>query len=391
MTLLLVKVEITFRCSLFSHIGVDVKLKILVWFVADGAGVLWIIMMPQYVDIYYFFAIALILSLPILYHESRNELLSIYKAYISFLIILIYIYGMLRTDGVDIENYLESYENSDSISIFDKGYMLLSRLFGFFGFPFTSVLFFSGCISIFAVHRLSKFYNLSFVLLISIFFLHTFIVRDFSQFRVGLAIAIAFIALTTGSRLKWLLYVVAVSMHITAIVFIIAYEASLWAVNLKRQSNRILFLGACFFVILAVGLNMSYLSFLDPRIDLYLNWKREGYGLPVNSYKTVLFHTSILLICFFSRKHWTPRMRGLVYLQCFGLAVFFAFSNISVFAHRLSNVTLSLYPVLLLLTLDSFRAYIPFGKIAMGILLIAFSVALIFRSESMSVLSKIVH
>ena len=345
----------------------------------------------QFIYIYYFFAASVIASIPFLYLSNRSELLKLYRFVILCFVVFVYLYGMSRTGGADMVNYLKTYDNSDTFKIFDPGYMLINNTFKSLGLPFNALLIFSGFISLFAAHRISMFFNIRFVLLISILFLHIFIVRDFAQFRVGMAISFALIALTSSRKTKLLLYFVGISIHFTALFFVIAYEASLWAARLSRQRKRKLFLGLCFAVIFAIGLNVSYLSFIDPRIDLYLNWDRDGYGRTVNSYSVLVFNILILILALLSKKYWPPRMRELVYLQMFGIVTFFAFSGASIFAFRLANVTFSLYPVLLLMTLDSLRPYVPSGRLAMGFLLSMFTFLLLMRPGSMRLIELIVH
>lgn len=345
----------------------------------------------QFFYIYYFIAASIIFSFPILYQANKSELLKLYRFLLLCFVVSVYVYGMARTGGADIINYLKTYNNSNIYKIFDPGYVLISDTFKYFALPFKAVLIFSGFISLFAVYRISVFFNIRFVLLLSIFFLHIFIVRDFAQFRVGLAISFALIALTSSLKTKWLLYLVGVSIHFTTLVFIIAYEASLWASQLSRPRRRMLFLGLCISIIVIVGLNISYLSFIDPRINIYLMWDRDGYGRAVTSYNTVFFNLTILILALLSRKYWPPKMQALVYLQMFGIVTFFAFSGVSVFAFRLANVCFSLYPVLLLMTVDSLRPYLPSGRLLMGFLLSLLTTILLLRPGSMKLINMVEH
>ena len=345
----------------------------------------------QFIHIYYFLATAVIVSFPILYQVNKSELLKLYRFLVLSFLILVYFYGMSRTGGADIVNYLKTYNNSVIYKMFDPGYMLISDAFRSLGLPFNAILIFTGIVSLFAVYRISEFFNIKFVLLLSVFFLHIYIVRDFAQFRIGLAVSFALIALTSSRKIKWLLYFVSVSIHLTAIVFIVAYEASLWAVRLTRPRRRMLFLALCFAVIFIVGTNLTQLSFIDPRVSLYLNWDRDGYGRAVASYNSIFFNLVLLLLALLGKKYWRPRMQELVYLQMFGIAIFFAFSSVSVFAFRLANAVFSLYPVLLLMSLDALRPYVSSGRLVMGVLLSLLTTALLMRPGSMKLIELVTH
>ena len=124
----------------------------------------------QFIYIYYFFAASVIASIPFLYLSNRSELLKLYRFVILCFVVFVYLYGMSRTGGADIANYLKTYDNSDTFKIFDPGYMLINNTFKSLGLPFNAILIFSGFISLFAAHRISMFFNIRFVLLISILF-----------------------------------------------------------------------------------------------------------------------------------------------------------------------------------------------------------------------------
>lgn len=313
----------------------------------------------QYLHIYYLSIVIALNAMPIILKKRPGYDSRLVITLCALLIAVVYLAGMLRTDGVDLEVYRQNFEDSYEDSIPDVGFRFLIDALRLLHVPFQGMMLLMGAVSIFAIHRLARTFTLNFALLLLIWFMHMAVVKDFSQTRIGFAISLAIIGLTSRSTtVKGIAYLFAIGMHLTAVVFVLAYEVCMKTATLRRPWHRYLVLGTMLGSILAAGQLLSALAFLDDRIDIYLNWERDGYGVPVESYGSLLLHAIVIGITFFCRRHWQhdPRFKAIFYLELLGIACFIAFSDIAIFAFRLSNVLVSLYPILLAQCLSSLYA-----------------------------------
>ena len=129
-------------------------------------------------------------------------------------------------------------------------------------------------------------------------------------------------------------------------------------------------------------------------IDIYLNWKEEGYGEAGFSYTSLALHLAIALLAWVTRDKWSraPQMLPVFYLQIFGLVTLLAFAQAAIFFGRLSNVVFSLYPILLIRSLQSVGVRVagqPAGKLASGVLAMGIFVVLATRPVSFTILNLI--
>lgn len=348
----------------------------------------------DYYIVYYITALGMLLSIPLLIDRSGNNVVIGTRSIILTFVLFVYLLAMVRSDGVDVPNYRYNFEVTNVNGIPDLGFKFLIDFFNLLSLPLEALFFFSGLVAIYSLLRLSRYFGVPFLILFTIYFFHLAVVRDFSVIRFGLSIAVAFIGLTSVGRFKLLLYIAAASLHLTSIVFVLAYEVCIGVANLKSRSKRfwILLVGVGVFVFLAQ--NISSIAFIDPRIYLYMSWEKDGYGLPVEHYRQVYLNASILILGLIFRKSWrdSPLTRGIFYLQFFAIISFFAFSDYAIFAFRLSSAISSLYPVFVLLVLRDikvgFEGY-SIKNIVTSLILLFFCISLLFRSQSLSILSSI--
>ena len=255
----------------------------------------------------------------------------------------LYLIGMSRSSGIDIDNYRRFYDQNSS-DIFDPGFSFLVNISKFLNLGFEGFIFCIGVLNAFLYIRISKFFQVNYGILLLILMLHLFIVRDFSQFRVGLAVAIIIYSFTYKSNLKYLGYLIGLSIHITsAVLLALLVYYDLFLKN-KYSFVRILFPFVCIFI---AGLFIEYLGAIDPRIDIYLNWNREGYGDPVSDFKQPIFILFLLImhLYFFRVKLFSSDLFIFCYLCA--LLTFISFSEYAIFSYRLSNIAISLYPITL--------------------------------------------
>lgn len=347
-----------------------------------------------YTFLYYIAAGLALASTPLLFYKFGKYDGFLIKKIIIVFVCFVYLVGMFRQDGVDYSGYVYSYYN-DHTYIPDSGFRALMFSFDSLGLPFEALMFLVATVNILSLRRAAKYFAISFEPLFIIYFLHLAIVRDFSQLRVGFAIALAIFCVTSSGRsIRLIFLLLAGSMHLTSLVFIFSYEFCRWVELLKSQRKQILSIVGLLFGIFLMGSFVNHLSFIDPRVESYILWTAKDYGLPVGQFLLLFFHTSILLLAYYTRESWVGdvKIQTLLFLQILGLAVFIAFTNVSIFAFRLSSATLSFYPVLLIFSLSHLRLRInnySISKILASILFILLGVVLILRSDSIEIIRAI--
>tara|TARA_R100001143_G_scaffold63552_1_gene71817 strand:- start:8717 stop:9748 length:1032 start_codon:yes stop_codon:yes gene_type:complete len=303
------------------------------------------------------------ISLPMFFLKRGFEQFINERTLIIVMVVLVYLVGMMRTGGIDVENYLYAF-NEDVTFIPDVGFQLIIILFNALGLPFAAMMLFISFINIYALRKIASFYHVSFGLLLILWFFHIVVVRDFAQMRSGLAVSLALLGVVTSKPwLKILLFTFSASVHITSIVFIFAFEFVKQVSQKKSKWLRFFLISVSIVLLIAIGqVLLPILSVFDERIEIYMAWNDSGYGAPVESYGILALHGLILMLAALTYQSWKSDViiRYLIYLEIFSIATFIAFSNFAVFAFRLSNVVASLYPVLVILLIS--RVNLSYGK-----------------------------
>jgi len=347
-----------------------------------------------YILFYYLAASLAMFSTPLFFLRYRNNDILAIRYLIVLIVTITYIIGMLRQDGVDYSIYFSAFYE-DHTEIPDIGFQLLMLSFNSLQSPFQVMMLFIAIATILSLCRAARYFTVSFGLLFILYFLHLAVVRDFSQLRVGLAVALAIFAVTSQGKFKrGALYLLAGSVHITSLAFILSYEFCRWAGQLNSRRKQIIVMVSAVFGIFFLGSSLQYLAFLDPRIEIYLSWKSDNYGTPVGQFLTLFFQMSILALAYHTRKSWRKdeKIRTLVYLQILGIAVFIAFIDVAIFAFRISNVTLSLYPVLLISVLAHLRLRVDrysVANISAALIWLIIGTILLSRAGSAEILKAI--
>ncbi|MFL0799722.1 MAG: EpsG family protein [Agarilytica sp.] len=313
-------------------------------------------------------------------------------------IIAVYLFGMLRKDGVDIDNYLMAYYD-DVTHIPDVGFQYLMLVFKTMHLPFEAMMLCIACINLYALRRVSTYYSVSFGLVLVIWFLHIAVVRDFAQLRSSVAISVALIGVTSRhGGVRWALYACAFSFHFTATIFIFCFELCSRITRIRGTFLRTAAIAGVSFSILALGYMLPFLGFLDERVEIYLSWQKEGYGAKVSSFGSLLLNFVILAAAICYRRQWqsNEKLRVLFYMQLLGVAVFVGFAGFAIFAFRLSAMVLALYPVLIAsviqmsigLDREGGRAIKALEK---GTILLCFAAMLLLRPNTLFILNLVEH
>jgi hypothetical protein len=348
-------------------------------------------MNSTYIFFYYTTAsVSLLFTLLFWNSKSRNIPINVLKQFIVLVVAAIYLIGMIRQFGVDYDSYLPAFYE-DSSQIPDIGFRLLMLLFHSVGLPFEIMMLFMGVLTLLSLRRVAEYFDISFVLLLVLYFLHLAVVRDFAQLRVGFALTIALLSVTLSGNLnRSMLYLTASSVHITAVFFIISYEYFKWLVNLQSKQKRLFFILAAWAGIFMMGIFIQVLALFDRRVEIYLNWNEENFGAAAGQFYILLFHIAVLALAYLTRKSWLSNLqtKTLIYLQITGVIIFLSFMNYSIFAFRLSNVVFSLYPVLLISLLER-HLQMKYSRILAAIIYVVVGFLLMSRQGSFDILQLI--
>jgi hypothetical protein len=344
---------------------------------------------------YYLVVIAGVMALPFFFAERDPRIGPRLKAALVAAIIIVYLLAMFRTRGVDMRMYMMIYNDLNIFGAADIGFATLIQILNFFGAPFASLMLIAGLASLAALWRLSRHFQVSFALLLVFWFAHLAVVRDFSQFRVGFAVSIALLGITSPTMLiRLALCAVAFTIHFTALALILGYEYLRLVMRVKSPRWRYSLVAAAMGGTMLIGALIGQLAFIDPRIALYLAWDTTGYGAPVESYGALILHGLVLAIAVMGWRGWKGRgeIEVLFWLEVMGIVSFLAFFDVAIFASRITNVVLSLYPVLLIHSVNAIR--IRLGgraavKLGAGMVALALMLILTARPGSFSIINTI--
>lgn len=346
----------------------------------------------SYIALYYFVAMTAILSIPAFIQIRNYKDWKEFRTFVLFCLTLMYAAGMSRTAGVDIGVYFYAFEHDYKI-IPDIGFQIIIIVFNYLGLPFLVMMLAIGAVNYFAVYRLARYYGVSFGLLYIIWFLHSVIVRDFSQLRISLAVSIAMLGIISApKKIKLGFYIVSVSVHISAIVFILVYEACKIVSTVRSVRRQMILILIISVIIISIGSMLPHFDFLDERITVYLNWEEEGYGNPVGSLTLLYFHALVVMlsICFYPVWSGDQRLRALFYMEILGIVSFIALSDYSIFAFRLSHLIFTLYPILIISIITGVgQKRSRYTGMTSILLLWFFSFILVIRPGSIDILNDI--
>lgn len=348
----------------------------------------------QYSDLYYLISgIGLIFS-PLLLLSARSGGAYLMRGSVILALTGVYLLGALRTAGGDYETYARAFRGEYDL-IPDAGFRVLMEVFNSAGFPYQALMVAGALVTLYALKRMANAYGVPYAPLLLIYLCHLAIVRDLIQVRVGIAIAIIYLGITAQrASIRALVYLIAASLHLTSLALAVAYEYALWTSGIRRRGRRTLIQLIAICLILLLGMQIDNLAFVDDRIALYGAWESAGYRNPVGEFSFIYLHVAILALAFLTRNEWKENrsIRCLVLLQVLGVVVFLSFSGFELFAFRLGNVVLSMYPVLVIALLVRLKATIGGFRISKFVgssILLAAGVVLLTRPGSFVILNSV--
>ena len=203
-----------------------------------------------------------------------------------------------------------------------------------------------------------KTLKLDFGIVFFILLLHLIIIRDFAQVRVGLAINLALYSYFCMSRGRYIVYLIAVSIHLSVVVLPVIFTLYNFICSRRLLGGKMLL---SVLVWPLIFINLPLLASVDPRIEIYMAMQRPLYGEKVTSFAQPMFITFLLLVYIFQNTDNFLSLKIIkpdifVYSLVHSLIIFISFSSYSIFSYRLTNVALSLYPFFIAKLIKNKRA-----------------------------------
>jgi len=310
-----------------------------------------------------------------------------------FSVFLFLVLSSFRLTGIDYVSYETQFKLGLDGSITELGFRLLSELIPLpFRELFIFYLFSVLCFYILFWNVRKTFgWWLAFAFLL-IYLSHSYIVRDLSQTRVGIAISFVTSGFLISKRSEIrasLFYFLGAMFHISIIPLlglIIIYKSKL--------STKFKYL------VMLVGIFISsrfayFISSQFPKAQGYMD--DPNRATEVSSVSFVLFHGALTLISICSLKsrvlsdkfsYW---LRAGIFFQVSACTWFVFFSDFSIFASRIGNILSFLYPLLFLIGLRVYSLkFSDYNNIIFGLFVVFFSFFLSFsRSSSLEVIKDI--
>lgn len=241
----------------------------------------------------------------------------------------------------DLQTYQNYYEYGvvyNSIQIYenvqDPLFTMVNRFFSSLGlsFEFTILLicFLTLFLKLFSLDEASnRFYPLLLLYLSNLYILH-----DYIQIRVALAIALALCAiyLIKNKYLRLLFFVASFGIHASIIIIIVAYYSRVY--SLKNRFNFLISLTLIvIFSILFVYFSKSGF-FIDNRAEYYLN--NDKFSINTFTPRPILQAVGVFFILFYSKY----KISFEVYVAVIGVIVFYSTLSMSpVVASRFFDIT----------------------------------------------------
>ena len=261
-------------------------------------------------------------------------------------LVMLYLNGMYRSAGIDYDTYKDAYTEQGQ-AIPDVGYTALTTLTHAIGIDFSSFLLLQGLFTLSALWIAARARDADVLVVIVVYLLHLAVVRDLSQSRIGLAVAIFLVGQCRERSLpRALLYVAAASVHITVIVLMIVCTSARLTGRLRPCVQvLVVYLPILAFALFGVLLLQSA-AWVDPRIELYLSWDEAAYGAPLESFGALVRTALVIGVYLLAAKRLHGlQVRDFIVMELAGAAILIGFAQFSIFAARLANVAVSLYPI----------------------------------------------
>ncbi|MCM1137471.1 MAG: EpsG family protein [Duncaniella sp.] len=280
--------------------------------------------------------------------------------------IVLIIFAGFRYEDADWWAYVEMFKDAitgKQSELNDSGFMTILSIIGKIC---KSPAFMFSCVALASVSLNFKSflkYTPYVFIAILLYFVHNFALKEMIQIRIGLASAICLYSIRYFSYNRYnhiiALWLLSMSIHITTIIFgilILSYRF--------KPSKVFLLYSVCFSLLLGLvfplGEVIRNFTGLSYRLDQYVAYGDSGYGSAIgifrnlNTLKTLIFFSLFYhyfnILCKIN-KFFYP----LILSYTIGLCWLLCFNDFAIVGARMSNIMLSVEPILLSLPLVFFK------------------------------------
>ena len=302
---------------------------------------------------YLIFAMTAILA----YLECFNLKRVVRESFLCLLLFILTLFAGLRMGNPDYYVYDEIFKgiahNQDFASA-DIGFNFLCWLLSFLSS--NSLIMFLSVAGIAVALNLNSFqkYSPLFLVCVLYYFVHLYVLKEMIQIRAGLASAICVYSiryLIDNKYKKGLLFIgMAMSIHLTSIVWLLVlfvqkYRLSVKA--LKRFFLISLFIG---WVYPLGHLVKLFAGGIDERLSMYIAYGDGGYAATLGIFSNPAAIKSILILLlafiFCERLKVHKYFQVVLYAYVIGTCWLMLFNDFAIIGARMSNILLSVEPVL---------------------------------------------
>lgn len=268
------------------------------------------------------------------------------------------LFAGLRGYDPDYDIYFNMYHEigtNTGIGSADIGFNTLVKFLTFFSssplLMFITVATLSVCLNLNSFRRYTPY---AFVCLL-LYFVHNYALKEMIQIRAGLAAAICMYSfrflIKDESKKTILLWLIALTVHFSALIFILPIIAYRYQ---PTRTQILKFVLACLIIgtLYPLGAVLKNAVGVSDRLDEYIAYGDGGYasslGIWTNANTIKCFLIFLMLCLFYSRiERHQVYFRPLIYSYTIGLGWLMCFNDFAIVGARMSNLLLSVEPVLL--------------------------------------------
>lgn len=291
------------------------------------------------------------LDLKMIEKKQRVFLITI----IGFILVLL---AGFRCDNADWDSYSQIFidiTNGDFFASSDVGFNLLLWIISIITnqplIMFIIIALISVTLNITSYDKYTKYIFICTL----IYFVHNYALKEMIQIRVGMASALCLYSIRYLYEKKYkkflLIWTIAITIHFTALVFCLAYFAARFDFN-KSILFRFFIFSLIIGTIYPFGQIIKTMIGINERLDAYVSYGDSGYAQAIGIWSNINTIKCIIIFCTFY--YYYDRLsraqsyfKTLFYSYSFGLCWLICFNDFAIIGARMSNILLSVEPILL--------------------------------------------
>lgn len=313
--------------------------------------------------------------------------------YILLLLLTVFLvfFSAFRSNNPDWEQYVEMQQitiKSTSFVSADVSFDIICKFLNLFSdSPILMFSFYALCSVCLNVDSFRK-YSPYFLISILVYFVHHYVLKDMIQIRAGLASALCLYSIRYLSNNQYkkffIIWAIAVFTHLTAFVWLLTFFCFKYKISVKTIRLVILISFIIGFVYPLGNLIKLFAIGIDERLNYYIAYGSSGFASSlgiinnVNVWKTLFWN--LWFIYYYNYYNSINRyFKGLYYAYFCGLCWMVLFNDFSIISARMSNILLCVEPVLLSMSLYSFKNT---SKPFFWVVLVFYSLGIFFNNIS---------